>query len=99
MVKLIVKDDKLYMMQAGREIELESATIQHNDKYEFTVFIRDGNHITRKEIKQVTFKKPLVIFKPSSNYNGLNHVLFYAKSPTGAWYINLYEKPENVKLY
>ncbi len=100
MVKLIIKNDTLYMQQAGREVELESATVMHNEKYEFIVFIKEGTHTLRKEFKQVNFKKPLVVFKSSTNLvHNLNHVLLYAQSPTGRWYINLYEKPENVKIY
>ncbi len=99
MVQLIVKNDTLYMVKAGKEIKLESVTIIHNEKYEFTVFIIENNKIVRKNFKQLTFRKPLVTFTPHLSYNDPSHTNLYAQSPTKAWYINFYEKTENVKLY
>ena len=65
MVKIFVRNDKLYLEKAGKEVQLESATISHyqvKEIYEIIAFILlDSRHTKRVEYKQKTY--PLVDIK------------------------------------
>lgn len=96
MVKIIVDDNRLYMLQGKTRYQLESATIYKKPSgYEIIAFILEGTTKRRKTIKQKTLDKiPNAIFCPPKTIDK-NTIGSYAlgdNEPTATpkWYINYY---------
>ena len=102
MVKLKVDYNKLWLIVAKRQYQLESATIfKRPNLYEIIVFILDGQKRIRRTFKQKTFEGvPNVIFKqiPCTPTEGFSEKAYSSgskESPTAInWYINYYNCKE-----
>ena len=102
MVKLRVDDNKLWMIRAKRQYQLESATIyKHPNFYEIVVFILDGQKRIRQTFKQKTFERmPNVIFKqipctPTEEFYEKKFSSGSKESPKAInWFINYYKCKE-----
>lgn len=94
MVKIHIKNERLYLERAGKETELESVTIYHDRKegtYKITIF-PGGKNYTQKTypIPGITLKQVKEYETIVENKKSMRGIYYHLKSKN--FYINYYLK-------